>query len=97
MTADPQAQAGAALPPGVSVGRHTYGHRDGTFWVFTQGARIEVGAFCSIGPDVRILAGSEHVMSRATTFPLNALLFDPAGGNAVDAVDKGTTAIGNDV
>jgi Hexapeptide repeat of succinyl-transferase len=62
-----------------------------------DGARIEVGAFCSIAVEARILAGSEHVTTRATTFPLNALLFDPMGGNSLDAIDKGTTTIGNDV
>jgi acetyltransferase-like isoleucine patch superfamily enzyme len=81
----------------VSVGRHTYGYDEHTFQVFTAGARIRVGAYCSIAPEVRLLAGSEHVMTRATTFPLNALLFDPAGGNAPDAIDKGITEIGHDV
>lgn len=85
------------IPAGVTVGRHAYGYDADTFCVFMRNARIDVGAFCSIGPDVRILAGSEHITSRATTFPLNALLFDPAGGNALDAIDRGTTTIGNDV
>ena len=97
MTTGKEAEVGPCLPSGVSIGRHTYGYRDTTFPPFLPGACIEVGAFCSIGPDVRILAGSAHVMTRATTFPLNALLFDPAGGNAVDAIDKGTTVIGSDV
>jgi acetyltransferase-like isoleucine patch superfamily enzyme len=97
MSAIDDAAAGAVLPPGVSVGRHTYGHDADTFRIFIPGARIEVGSFCSIAPEVRMLAGSEHVMTRATTFPLNALLFDPAGGNAGDAIDRGTTAIGHDV
>jgi len=61
------------------------------------GARIELGAFCSVGPEVRILAGSEHVMTRATTFPLSTFIFDPAAGNAIDAIDRGVTRIGNDV
>jgi acetyltransferase-like isoleucine patch superfamily enzyme len=85
------------VPDGVSVGRHTYGHDANTFRVFMRGARIEVGAFCSIAPDVRILAGSEHVTSRATTFPLNALLFDRSGDNTLDAIDRGVTRIGSDV
>lgn len=85
------------LPAGVNVGRHTYGYDAATFQVFMTGACIRVGAFCSIGPEVRILAGSEHVMARASTFPFEALLFDPAGGNAAEAIDKGVTTIGNDV
>jgi hypothetical protein len=36
-------------------------------------------------------------MARPTTFPLDALLFDPEAGNAGDAIDKGATVIGNDV
>lgn len=85
------------LPPGVTIGRHTYGHDASTFQIFMSGARIDLGSFCSLGPEVRILAGSEHVITRATSFPLNALLFDPAAGNGGDAIDRGPTVIGNDV
>jgi acetyltransferase-like isoleucine patch superfamily enzyme len=79
------------------VGRHTYGHDVGTFPIITEGARISIGAFCSIAPGVRILGGGEHVINRASTFPLNARLTDPAMRNAPDAIDKGPTVIGNDV
>lgn len=85
------------LPAGTTVGRHSYGFDEGTFRLFVDSARIELGAFCSIGAQVRVLAGSEHVMSRASTFPLNTFLFEPGGGNALDAVDRGVTVIGNDV
>src|SRR5205085_10757007 len=57
----------------------------------------EVGAFCSFHPEARVLAGSEHVTTRASTFPFVARLFDPAMGNLEEAIDKGTTTIGNDV
>jgi acetyltransferase-like isoleucine patch superfamily enzyme/SAM-dependent methyltransferase len=87
----------ASLPKGVTVGRHSYGYDDQTFQIFMEEARIDVGAFCSIAVEVRILAGSEHITTRATTFPLNALLFDPPGGNSLDAIDRGTTIVGNDV
>jgi acetyltransferase-like isoleucine patch superfamily enzyme len=85
------------LPRGVAVGRHTYGWDEDTFQIFTEGARIVVGAFCSIAPEVRILGGGEHVITRASTFPLNAFLFDRGKRNAPDDVDKGPTVIGNDV
>jgi acetyltransferase-like isoleucine patch superfamily enzyme/SAM-dependent methyltransferase len=87
----------AILPKGVTIGRHSYGYDEKTFRIFMEGARIEIGAFCSIAVEARILAGSEHITTRATTFPLNALLFDPAEGNSLDAIDRGTTTIGNDV
>jgi acetyltransferase-like isoleucine patch superfamily enzyme len=85
------------LPHGVEVGRHTYGYDAETFPIYTEGARIVVGAFCSIGPDVRIHGGGEHVMTRVTTFPLNAMIFDRAKRNAPDDVDTGPTVVGNDV
>jgi acetyltransferase-like isoleucine patch superfamily enzyme len=87
------------LPDGLEVGRHTYGPVDyfATFPMFTEGARTVVGSFCSIHPESRVLGGGEHAIDRASTFPMNALLFDPERRNAPDAVDTGPTVIGNDV
>jgi acetyltransferase-like isoleucine patch superfamily enzyme len=85
------------LPRSVEVGRHTYGYDENTFLIFTEGARIQVGAFCSIAPEARILAGGEHVTNRASTFPLNARLFDRGKRNAPDALELRPTVIGNDV
>jgi acetyltransferase-like isoleucine patch superfamily enzyme len=65
--------------------------------MYTEGARIVVGAFCSISAEARVLGGGEHAISRASTFPLKARLFDPAERTAPDSVDKGPTVIGNDV
>lgn len=89
--------APGGLPPGVTVGRHTYGHDADTFPMFTAGARVEIGAFCSIGPEVRVLGGGEHVTTRASSFPLNARLFDPKMRTGPDALDKGPTRVGSDV
>jgi len=87
------------LPPGLEIGRHTYGpvDFDRTFPMFTEGARTVVGAFCSIHAEARILGGGEHVIDRASTFPLNAHMFDEAGRTGPDALDTGPTVIGNDV
>jgi acetyltransferase-like isoleucine patch superfamily enzyme len=85
------------LPRGVEIGRHTYAYGESTFPIFTEGARVTVGAFCSIHSEARVLGGGEHVISRASTFPLNALLFDRAKRTSADAVDQGPTVIGNDV
>ena len=90
--------SGKPVPPrGVEIGRHTYAYGEDTFRIFTEGARIIVGAFCSINSEARVLGGGEHVITRASTFPLNGLLFDRAKRNAADAVDTGPTVIGNDV
>ncbi len=90
---------GPLLPAGLTVGRHTYGPVDfyETFPMYTHAARTIVGAFCSISPECRILGGGEHVIDRASTFPLNARLFDPAGRTGPDSTDTGPTVIGNDV
>jgi acetyltransferase-like isoleucine patch superfamily enzyme len=95
----PLSDLGPLLPPGLEVGRHTYGPVDFhvTFPMYTEGARTIVGAFCSISPECRILGGGEHVIDRASTFPLNARLFDPAGRTGLDSHDTGPTIIGNDV
>ncbi len=81
----------------VVVGRHTYGHDASTFLRFRPEAEIHVGAFCSIAPAVRILGGGEHLLSRATTWPLNYFLFAPGAGPSLDATEKGPTRIGHDV
>jgi acetyltransferase-like isoleucine patch superfamily enzyme len=85
------------LSPGVEIGRHTFGYGGDTFHVYMEGARIDVGSFCSIHHEARVLAGSEHMMVRPSTFPFNARLFHPEKGNRGEAIDKGTTMIGNDV
>jgi acetyltransferase-like isoleucine patch superfamily enzyme len=65
--------------------------------MFTEGARIVVGSFCSISPEVRVIGGGEHVTSRASSFPMNTFLFDPAKRTSPDAADTGPTVVGNDV
>jgi acetyltransferase-like isoleucine patch superfamily enzyme len=86
-----------ALPRGVEVGRHTYGFGPDTFPIFTEGARILVGAFCAIDNEARIHGGGEHVTTRAAAYPLNAMIFDRGKRNAIDDVETGPTVIGNDV
>jgi acetyltransferase-like isoleucine patch superfamily enzyme len=85
------------LPTGVSIGRHTFGHGVDTFQLFRPGARIEVGGFCCIQREARILAGSEHFTDRVSTFPFSARIFDPQAGNLDESIDRGPTVIGNDV
>jgi acetyltransferase-like isoleucine patch superfamily enzyme len=83
--------------PGVSLGRHVYGPGPLTFQTFMPGARITVGSFCSISAEARIIAGSEHVTDRPSTYALNTLLFDLRRDNSEEAVDRGPTEMGSDV
>ncbi len=87
------------LPPGLVIGRHTYGpiDYDTTFPMYTEGAQIVVGAFCSISAEARILGGGEHAIQRPSTFPIKARLVDPEEHTAPDSNDTGPTVIGNDV
>jgi acetyltransferase-like isoleucine patch superfamily enzyme len=94
---DERRQVRPPVARGVEIGRHTYGYGESTFTIYAEGARIVVGSFCSIHAEARVLGGGEHVRTRASTFPLNALLFDRAKRMAPDAVDTGPTVIGNDV
>ena len=86
----------ASLPPGVSVGRRTYGHNFGTFLFYSGSDRVTLGKFCSIGDGVKILCGGEHRTDGVTTYPLKTLL-TRVDGNNHDATTKGPTLIGNDV
>lgn len=84
------------LPAHVSVGRHTYGLGKRNFVQPSAQAPIQVGSFCSIGPEVMIFGQADHPTQLASTYPFRAKLFAPAAGNR-DAVTKGGVNIGHDV
>jgi acetyltransferase-like isoleucine patch superfamily enzyme len=65
--------------------------------MFTEGAHVVVGAFCSIAPEVRIVGGGEHITARTSSYPMNARLFDRDHHTALDAVHSAPTEIGSDV
>jgi acetyltransferase-like isoleucine patch superfamily enzyme len=77
----------------VAVGQFTY-HFDDPF--VRYGDRVEVGRFCSIAREVRILSGSEHALDLASTYPFRSLISRPGTGEW-DVAPKGPTTIGNDV
>jgi chloramphenicol O-acetyltransferase type B len=77
----------------VAVGVHSY-HFDDPF--VRYGDRIEVGKFCSIAREVRILSGGEHAMDLASTYPFRSLISRKDAGEW-DVAPKGQTRIGNDV
>lgn len=81
--------------PRISVGRYTYGTPQ--FKVWSEGDRIEIGAFCSIADDVLIFGGGEHRLDWVTTYPLRIALNSPGAGRDGHPHTKGPTVIGNDV
>ena len=76
----------------VSVGRGTYGELD--VEIFDEGdSRLEIGHYCSIGPDVHFILASEHPYDRLSTFPFKVKL----GFAACEATSKGSIVVGDDV
>jgi acetyltransferase-like isoleucine patch superfamily enzyme len=80
--------------PQYKIGRGTYGVP--RLAGGSMPAGLEIGAFCSIGPDVTIFLGGEHRADWVTTFPFSR--FWPAAAGLSDPpVPKGDVVIGNDV
>ena len=76
----------------VKVGRHTYGPLN----ILTFGnpkEYLEIGNFCSIGPDVKFLLGGEHPYKGISTFPFKVKVC----GFEYEAKTKGPIIIGDDV
>jgi hypothetical protein len=53
--------------PRVSIGRGTYGGFP--FVLYSADDRIEIGRYCSIAGEVRIMGGGEHNYRTTSTFP----------------------------
>jgi acetyltransferase-like isoleucine patch superfamily enzyme len=81
-------------PPNVSVGCHTYGFHDRTFYLPTGKERVTIGKYCSIAADVEFIFG-DHALTRVSTFPLRHLLLHTPTN--ADAVYRGPIVVGNDV
>jgi acetyltransferase-like isoleucine patch superfamily enzyme len=80
--------------PQVQVGRHTYGLRRESIFIYHPDDRVVIGRFCSIADGVRFVLG-EHRLDCVTTFPLRANCFGDLPH--ADARSKGLIQVGNDV
>lgn len=74
----------------VSVGKGSYGGLE-VFFFGTEGERVEIGNYVSIGPHVTFLAGGEHRLDCVTTYPFLAY-----GLGEVEAVSKGPIVVKDD-
>jgi len=79
----------------IAVGRCTYYFGE-PFVLYAPADRIEVGAYCSIAREVRILGGGEHALDLPSTYPFRTVLTRWEEGEW-DVFAKGPTQIGNDV
>lgn len=83
----------------MNVGKYTYGHHNIKTFSWGEGARLEIGAFCSIAGNIEIYLGGNHNTQWVTTYPFGHICtnvfntFDGAGHPST----KGDVIIGNDV
>lgn len=82
----------------LSIGEYTYGVENIDFH-FYKGSetKVEIGKFCSIGPDVRIILGGIHPVDCVSLYPFR-IQFN-LEGKELDGIPatKGPIIIGNDV
>lgn len=84
------------LPDYIKVGRHTYGVTRNSFHGLSPQVPVEIGNFCSIATDARIVCLAGHPTDLASTFPFRTRMLHPERGNQ-DAVSRGPVRIGHDV
>lgn len=81
----------------VTIGRHTYPSRPRLVQSGTYSARLTIGSFCSIGPEVLFFLDSDHHTEWITTFPLRMSMRLPGAPVDGDPTTRGDIVVGNDV
>lgn len=76
------------------IGAGTYGKPAVLSW--GEGAKLQIGKYCSIAEGATILLGGEHRTDWISTYPLN-LLFDDCGDITGSPKTRGDVIIENDV
>lgn len=82
----------------LTIDSHTYGKNNLQLDIYRGSeAKVIIGKYCSIGPDVRIITGGIHPATWLSTYPFRARWNLP--GKFVDGMpySKGNIVIGNDV
>lgn len=75
----------------VIVGRYSYGGLN--ILAFGDEQKVEIGDFCSIGPNVLFVVQADHPLNTISTFPFKV----KALGEKKEAISKGDIIIENDV
>nr|WP_318715602.1 CatB-related O-acetyltransferase [uncultured Treponema sp.] len=76
----------------IKVGKNTYG-KVRLLDDSKANTKLKIGSYCSIGPDVVFILGSEHKLNTLTTYPLKNKLIN----GEKEALSKGDIVIGDDV
>ncbi|MGM9958228.1 MAG: CatB-related O-acetyltransferase [Erysipelotrichaceae bacterium] len=58
----------------VTIGKDTYGPLN-VLWLAPSSAKIKIGNYCSIGPEVKFLVGGEHDYRRISTYPFQSKIY----------------------
>jgi chloramphenicol O-acetyltransferase type B len=82
--------------PQVKVGAHTYGLYPFTIRIYTRHDRVEIGKFCSIARDVKIVASGEKYAGRVANYSLATYMKSYAEIDR-DVFVRGPLVIGHDV
>ena len=82
----------------LTVGRYTYGEENIAFQAYKGSySEIEIGSFCSIGPEVKIIVGGVHPINKVSLYPFRIRFgLEGAYQDGVPS-SNGPITIGNDV
>ena len=83
----------------MSFGKYTYGTHNLNIHYSDSGAKLTIGNFCSIAPNITIFLGGNHKTDWVTTYPfghINQHIFNNFNGEGHPGT-KGDVIIGNDV
>lgn len=75
----------------VKVGKCTYGRV--SVLVFNDNYKLEIGNYCSIGPNVTFILSADHYLNHISTFPFKNKII----GNIKEGISKGNIQIDDDV
>ena len=79
----------------VSVGNHSYGELNISFFCENAGEKLEIGSFVSIAKGVIFILGGQHQTKTFATFPLRA--YFTRIDNNLDSQSKGPVIVGDEV
>lgn len=75
----------------VHVGRYTYGLIN--VLTFNNNAKLSIGDFCSIAPNVIFILSADHYLNRLSTYPFKVQI----DNQACESITKGDIVIDDDV
>ena len=81
----------------LTIGKFTYGLDRDCFIGLSNEAPIQIGMYCSFGPNVKMFLNSDHPINLVSTFPLKTLVKQKSPWPNLDVISKGGVTIGNDV